>query len=300
MRTEGDTWDINTSVGSTAVFVAAARALAGRRPEPLAVDPYAEVFVRAAGPEWADLLDGKVTEHSLLDPGFGASFQTFQEARTRYFDDYFAAVMAAGVRQIVILAAGLDARAYRLPWPDGTIVYELDLPPVLEFKRQALAANGDKPRADRREVPVDLREDWPKALREHGFDPAAPTAWLVEGLLPYLPADATDQLFDNIERTSAPGSRVAIEELGKQPEPAGTEVEQPESVVAARSDWESLVYNEQRPDAVRWFTARGWHAEGISLPDYLESLGRKTAVASDSVQLMPSLIGLTTAVRPAS
>src|SRR5437879_3664252 len=106
MRTDGDSWDINTSVGSTALFVAAARAIAARRPDALAVDPYAEVFLRAAGAEWATLIDGdaeQTREHPLYSADFGRTFVEFQAARTRYFDDYFEAVTAAGIRQIVIL-----------------------------------------------------------------------------------------------------------------------------------------------------------------------------------------------------
>src|SRR5215218_2182529 len=133
VRTENDSWDIQTSVGSTALFVAAARALEAQKHNPAAVDPYAEVFCRAVGGEWADLLDGRAPEHPLRTE-FGEHFVDFQGVRTRYFDTYFEAAAAAGVRQIVLLAAGLDSRAYRLPWPDGTVVFELDQPQVLEFK----------------------------------------------------------------------------------------------------------------------------------------------------------------------
>jgi methyltransferase (TIGR00027 family) len=139
MRTDKDTWDITTSVGSTALFVAAARALEGQKPEPLSVDPYAEVFCRAVGGGWADVLDGNqdgtesdvyedAPAYSRLRSDFGEHFVSFQGARTKYFDAYFAKASESGVRQIVILAAGLDSRAYRLPWPDGTVVYELDHP----------------------------------------------------------------------------------------------------------------------------------------------------------------------------
>ncbi|MGW4843280.1 class I SAM-dependent methyltransferase [Nocardia brasiliensis] len=299
MRTEGDTWDITTSVGSTALFAAAARALAGRRPDPLAVDPFAEIFLRAAGAEWADLLDGKAADHPLLAPGFGAVFQTFMAARTKYFDDYFAAASAAGVGQVVILAAGLDARAYRLPWPDGTVVYELDQPSVLEFKSQTLAAHGDEPRAERREVPIDLREDWPKALRASGFDVTAPTAWLAEGLLLYLPAVAVDQLFEHIAQASAPGSRVAIEELGVVPEQARAALaQQPESPLNGGADWVHLIYNEQRSDAAQWFGAHGWHTAGHTLLDYLAVVGRDIGSSTPDALLVPSLVSLVTAIRP--
>ena len=189
MRTDDDSWDITTSVGSTALFVAAARALEARKPDPLAVDPYAEVFCRAVGGHWADVVDGKAPE-SKMETEFGGHFVNFQGARTRYFDNFFVRAADAGVRQIVLLAAGLDSRAYRLPWPRGTVVYELDQPRVLDFKRQVLADQGDEPTAERREVAVDLRADWVRALLHAGFDPTRPAAFLAEGLLVYLPATA--------------------------------------------------------------------------------------------------------------
>lgn len=157
MRSDGDTWDITTSVGSTALFVATARALEAQKPEPLAVDPYAELFCRAVGGSWADVLDGKAPDHDLKSEDFGRHFVDFQGARTRYFDAYFERAAAAGARQVVVLAAGLDSRAYRLPWPDGTTVFELDQPQVLDFKREVLGQHGVQPRAERREIAVDLR-----------------------------------------------------------------------------------------------------------------------------------------------
>ena len=133
MRTDNDTWDITTSVGSTALFVAAARALEAQKPDPVAVDPFAEIFCRAVGGQWADLLDGAAPEHALKSE-FGADFVNFQGVRTKYFDTYFTKAAAAGVRQIVLLAAGLDSRAYRLDWPAETVVFELDQAQVLEFQ----------------------------------------------------------------------------------------------------------------------------------------------------------------------
>lgn len=204
MRTDNDTWDITTSVGSTALFVAAARALEAQKPDPAAVDPYAEIFCRAVGGEWADLLDGEAPDHALRNADFGAHFVDFQAVRIKYFDDYFRAAATAGVRQIVLLAAGLDSRAYRLDWPDRTVVYELDQPRVLEFKRHAL--DGHTPRAERREVPVDLRNDWPRALRDNGFDPNEPSAWIAEGLLIYLPASAQRELFTGLRGEAGRGA----------------------------------------------------------------------------------------------
>jgi methyltransferase (TIGR00027 family) len=293
MRTDGDSWDITTSVGSTALFVAAARALGARRPGPLAVDPFAEVFLRAAGGDWAALLDGELPEHPLAVPGFGDEFQEYQIARTRYFDDYVRAAGAAGVRQVVILAAGLDSRAYRLTWPDGTAVYELDQPRVLEFKRETLAANGDKPHAERVEVAADLREDWPTTLREHGFDPAVPTAWLVEGLLIYLPAAAQDQLFDTIDRLSVPGSRVAVEQM----EPLPAEAIAATDSTAHGAEWLRLIYNEPHSEAAAWFRDRGWTADRVYIPDYQREQGRPEP-GQEPGAVMSSLVSLVTALRP--
>ena len=261
-------------MGSTALFVAAARALEAQRDEPLAVDPYAEVFCRAVGGEWAELLDGGAPDHKL-NTEFGRFFQTFQGARTRYFDNYFREVASAGVRQIVILAAGLDSRAYRLPWSENTVLFELDQPRVLEFKREVLARHGDAATAQRREVAVDLREDWPTALRANGFEPAKPSAWLAEGLLIYLPADAQAQLFTGIDSLAAPGSHVAVEEGEPMDSAVLEEKRAQEHAEGEANSWFSLVYNEKTKDAVDWFGERGWDAVATPLTEYVRSLGRE-------------------------
>jgi methyltransferase (TIGR00027 family) len=133
--------------------------------------------------------------------------------RTRFFDDFFMAATNDGIGQAVILASGLDARAYRLPWPAGTTVYEIDQPRVIEFKTRALADLGAAPTADRRTVAVDLRHDWPAALKGAGFDPTQPAAWSAEGLMPFLPPEAQDRLLDNITLLSTAGSQLATENL---------------------------------------------------------------------------------------
>jgi methyltransferase (TIGR00027 family) len=274
VRTDNDTWDITTSVGSTALFVATARVLHGQRDEPLAVDQYAEVFCRAVGGSWADVLDGKAPDHPLKTE-WGEVFQTFQGARTRFFDNYFRGATADGVRQIVILAAGLDSRAYRLAWPDGTVVFELDQPKVLEFKRQVLADHGDAPTADRRAVAVDLREDWPKALHNSGFDPDKPSAWLAEGLLMYLPESAQEQLYTGIDTLAASGSHVALEEM--QPLPADAlEAKRAEERAEGQRPgtfW-TLIYNQMHRDAVSWFGEHGWDAEATPVDDYFRLVGQ--------------------------
>lgn len=277
MRSEGDTWDITTSVGSTALFVATARALEAQKPHPLAVDPYAEIFCRAVGGPAADVLDGNDPDHQLKTADFGEAFVNFQGARTRYFDDYFRRAAGAGVRQVVVLAAGLDSRAYRLDWAAGTTIFELDQPQVLDFKREVLADAGAQPRAERREIAIDLREDWPQALRASGFDPAKPSAWIAEGLLIYLPATAQEQLFTGIHGLASPGSHVAVEDgAPMEPEDFQAAVQQ-EREAAAQGDQRvffQLVYNERCAPATEWFGTRGWTAVGTPLADYLREVGR--------------------------
>jgi methyltransferase (TIGR00027 family) len=277
VRTDDDNWDITTSVGSTALFVATARALEAQKPDPVAIDPFAEVFCRAVGGNAADVLDGKKPEHQLKTPDWGEHFVNFQAARTRYFDDYFHRAVDAGVRQIVILAAGLDSRAYRLPWPGDTTIFELDRPQVLDFKREVLAEQGAKPNAERREVAVDLREDWPRALQDSGFDGAKPSAWIAEGLLIYLPAAAEQQLLTGIDALAAPASHVAVEDgAPMSPDDYEAAVEE-ERAAAAEGDqrvWAQLVYNERHAPADQWFAERGWTAVATPLADYLREVGR--------------------------
>ena len=225
LRTHDDTWDIKTSVGSTAVMVAAARAVETERPDALIRDPYAKLLVEGAnaGVLWEAMLDPDVTAKiEALDEESAAHLhhmRGYQAVRTKFFDEFFLSATEGGIHQAVILASGLDSRAYRLTWPAGTTVYEIDQPDVIEFKTRTLAELGAEPTAQRRAVAMDLRYDWPSALIEEGFDPNQPTAWSAEGLLGYLPPDAQDRLLDSITELSAPGSRIATE-TGYEPSSA--------------------------------------------------------------------------------
>jgi methyltransferase (TIGR00027 family) len=263
-RTEDDSWDLASSVGATATMVATSRAMASRGPEPLLNDPFAEPLVRAVGlAPFVRILDG---DSSLeADPLLNRKTRTEQmTVRTRFFDDFFTSAAAAGVRQAVILASGLDTRGYRLPWGDGVVVYEIDQPQVIEFKTRTLTDLGAAPTAELRTVAIDLREDWPAALRAEGFDTHRPTAWSAEGLLPYLPADAQDRLFDNIAALSAPGSRLATEHV---PDPNAFTDERLQQI----SDrWRSagfdlnaadLFYVGERAVVVDYLTEHGWHVD---------------------------------------
>lgn len=276
-RFDGDTWDLASSVGVTATGVAAARALASRGPNPLIDDPFAEPLVKAVGADvFTRMLSGEL-ELGDEDPEFNRQRMAERiTVRTRYFDDFFTAATDAGIRQAVILASGLDARAYRLRWPSGTTVYEVDQPQVIEFKTTTLADLGAHPTADLRVVGIDLREDWPAALRAKGFDLAQPTAWIAEGLLVYLPPDAADQLFDNIASLSAPGSRVATEYV------PNTDIFTGERAQARSERWRrlgvnvdmaELVYHGKRSNLIRYLEAGGWHVTADTVPDLYAASG---------------------------
>lgn len=290
LRSDDDTWDIATSVGSTAVMVAAARAFETEQPDPLITDPYARLLVAGAGTGvWESLLDSGLTSTlAEFDAEMAVIFthmRNYQAVRTHFFDAYYADAAAAGIRQVVILASGLDSRAYRLQWPAGTEIYEIDQPLVLEYKAATLAQHGVTPSAGRHEVPVDLRLDWPAALRSAGFDPSAPTAWLAEGLLMYLPAEAQDRLFLNIGLLSAPGSRIAAETMRTQAGERREELRERFAGVADKLGWkqmpdiQGLTYDEpDRADPAEWLDAHGWRATVVESQDEMTRLGRWTDV----------------------
>ncbi|HZC08664.1 MAG TPA: class I SAM-dependent methyltransferase [Mycobacterium sp.] len=276
-RFDGDSWDPASSVGATATMVAASRALASQGPDALLDDPFADPLVRAVGlAPFIRLIDGEVTldeDDPALDGRTRAEQMT---VRTRFFDDFFINATEAGIRQAVILASGLDTRAYRLPWPAGTVVYEIDQPQVIEFKTNTLANLAANPTAERRTVSIDLRDDWPKALRQHGFDVNQPTAWSAEGLLPYLPPEAQDRLFDNITALSAPGSQLATEHI------SNPDAFSEESVRHIGERWRragfdlnpaDLFYQGERSIVVDYLTGHNWQVAAHPAPELYERNG---------------------------
>ena len=288
-RYEGDTWDLASSVGITATMVAAARAMATRDDRPLINDPFAEPLVRAVG---VDLLTRLATGdlqpaelNDVQDGATGSSGAMSRMAdnmavRTKYFDEFFLDATKAGIKQVVILASGLDSRAYRLPWPAATVVYEIDQPQVIEFKSGTLAELGAEPTADRRAVAIDLRDDWPAALRAAGFDSAQPTAWSAEGLLGYLPPEAQDRLLDTITELSVPGSRLATESATNL-EP-GDEENMRERMRGISDQWRThgfdldmtdLVYFGDRNEAAAYLSDHGWVLTPSSVADLFAANG---------------------------
>ncbi|WP_407688459.1 class I SAM-dependent methyltransferase [Mycobacterium sp. HUMS_1102779] len=286
-RAHDDSWDLASSVGVTATMVAAGRAMATRDPRHLIDDPFAEPLVRAVGVDFfTKLLDGEL-DPAAFENASPVRMQAMVDGmalRTRYFDDYFAAATASGVRQAVILASGLDARAYRLPWPSGTLVYEIDQPEVIDFKSNALSAIGAQPSAVRRTIPIDLRADWPTALTAAGLDTAAPTAWLAEGLLIYLPPDAQDRLFDDVTALSAPGSTIGTEFVPGIVDFDAERVREMSSPFREHGvdiDMASLVYAGERNHVVDYLRSRGWNVEGVTRTELFQRHGMDVPAAED-------------------
>ncbi len=291
LRTHDDTWDIATSVGSTAVMVAAARAAETEQHDALIRDPHAQLLVAGAGTgAWTTMLDETVVERAAaIDPEVAAIFRhmrNYQAVRTHFFDEHFTSAAASGLRQVVILASGLDSRAYRLDWPADTTVFEIDQPKVLEYKAATLADNDVKPAAMLHQVPADLRHDWPQALRDNGFDPAQPTAWLAEGLLMYLPADAQDRLFELVTELSAPGSRIAAETVGIHSDERRAQMQErfqrisDELGIEREFDVAELMYNDpDRADVAEWLGEHGWRAKAVASQDEMRRLGRFVQLA---------------------
>jgi methyltransferase (TIGR00027 family) len=292
VRTDDDSWDITESVGATALGVAAARAAETESDNPLISDRFARVFLDTAGDgEWdwygAPELPAAVVEAAPELPLRMKSMVSYFASRTKFFDTFFLDAANAGIRQVVILAAGLDARSWRLPWPDGVTVYELDQPRVLDFKASTLHEHGADPACNRVGVPVDLRQDWPKALRQAGFDASAPSAWSAEGLLMYLPATAQELLFNRIQALTATSSRVGIEALAPNfadPEAAAQRRERMDRVRAlmAKVDpqreiprTDELWYFEEREDVADWWGRHGWQVTVTPSDELMTGYGRK-------------------------
>lgn len=296
-RTDDDSWDITQSVGATALGVAAARAAETESENPLINDPFARVFVNAAGEGmWSVYANSDVRAKLLeIEPDAQNRLKLmvdFMATRTAFFDEFFLGAADSGVRQVVILASGLDARSWRLPWPEGTVVYELDQPKVLEFKGATLREHGANPTAQLVNIAIDLRQDWPKALQESGFDASKPSAWSAEGLVRYLPAQAQDLLFERIVSLSAPGSWLASNVPGEgfsDPEKVRRQREDMHRIRATAAklidaeitDFDELWYPEQRTAVDSWLRDRGWDVLSLNFPELMGRYHRSIPPGSE-------------------
>jgi methyltransferase (TIGR00027 family) len=293
-RTDNDTWDITESVGATALGVASARAAESESDNPLIRDPFARVFLDAVGDGVWNWYSGPQLPPELVEaePELPLQMQAmvgYMASRTAFFDSFFLDATNSGIQQAVILAAGLDARSWRLPWPDGTTVFELDQPRVLDFKASTLAEHGAQPACHRVAVPVDLRQDWPTALREAGFDASAPSVWSAEGLMPYLPAAAQELLFERVQGLTVAGSRIGVEALGPaflDPEARTRRRARMDRVraVFAKVDpqrevprTDELWYFEEREDVGEWFGRHGWAVTVTPSLELMAGYGRRPA-----------------------
>ena len=300
-RTDNDTWDLATSVGATATMVAAARAIATKADQPVIEDRYAEPLVRAVGvgffTRW---VNGDLVAADVDDEESSWKLEHMpaaMAARTRFFDSFFRDATQAGIRQAVILASGLDARAYRLAWPADMTVFEIDQPQVIEFKAVTLAKLGAEPQADLRTVAVDLRNDWPKVLAEAGFDASRPTAWIAEGLFGYLPPEAQDRLLDNIAALSAGGSRLAVEAIPDRPQQDREKAREMMRRATAKwrehgfeLDWEELGFEGERNDVAAYLQNLGWQTVGTPMRQLLADNGfPEIRQANDSVSVADTI-----------
>jgi len=270
-------WDIGSGPGVTALGLAYARTVESGMPDRLIDDPFARWFV-----------DATETRLPMLtrwpEPGIEVTDQQklhlhgsrYIGLRTRYYDDWLRDAAASGVRQLVLLGAGLDTRAYRLDWPAGIRFFEIDQPAVLAFKEKVLTERAASPTCELVPVAVDLRDDWAGALRRAGFDPSAATAWLAEGLLAYLPAQAEAELFGQIDALSAPGSRLALDRIvGDLAEDGAAQLRQ----LSKRSGMEmdQMISTEARTDVLAWLAEHRWSAREEDATASAERYGRDLA-----------------------
>lgn len=249
--------NIVSGVGLTALAAAAGRAVESSRPDRLVEDPFAAAFVAAAQSpvplpvRWPDPDAAVSDQQMLLLHGAG-----YVGLRSRFCDDQLLQVCSDGVRQVVVLGAGLDTRAFRLDWPAGVRLFEIDQPTVVEFKDGVLREQGAHARCVRHVVGIDLRHDWATALTDAGFDADLPTVWLAEGLLQYLPADAERELFERIDVLSAPGSHIVVEHTANLTSLAGERLREISERTGIAMD--QLVDPQTRPDPATWLAERGW------------------------------------------
>jgi methyltransferase (TIGR00027 family) len=275
-RSEHDTWDAASSVGATATGAAAVRAVISRQPDPLIIDPFAADLVERAGIEAFAALAARRIEPAAVFGEMASPIVEGTSIRTKVHDEYLLDRTAQGVRQVVVLASGLDTRAYRLPWPAGTTVFDLDQLSMIAFKTTTLVGIDAMASCDHRPVGADLRYDWPGALTAAGFDSTQSTVWFVEGLLPYLPPPAQDALLDHITDLSAHGSSLIVESVtdARKAEHHKFRAGVDEMSQLQNLDVGNLMYDGHRHETGEYLQNLGWTTTMVSIAEMYEEAGR--------------------------
>jgi methyltransferase (TIGR00027 family) len=266
--------DVPEGVGATALGAAMMRARESARAGGLFVDPYAAAFVAAAPPIFED---GPDAEDDPAIAGLEAAFAEVVAVRTRFFDDFVTRAVTSGCRQVVIVGAGLDTRAFRLEWPTDVRLFELDRPDVLRFKERVLAENAASPRCERITVAVDLQQSgWSTSATDLGLEPAKPTAWVAEGLIPYLANDAAGRLLDAVGGLSSPGSHLALDHAGGEDDVVLRQARSMESMADIASMWQGGLSE----GASRWLAHHGWRTETVHGETLSIEYGRRVSPAT--------------------
>lgn len=252
-------WDVATGVGITALAVAVGRAIETIRPNGLVRDRFAEAFIKAAGAivPLPHIIDGP-TERVTHVEQLWDTLAIGLGLRSKFFDDYYIDSWRADVGQAVLVGAGLDSRAFRLAWPKGCTLFEIDQPSVIEFKERVLGGLKAQPRCVRHVVGSDLCRNWTEELEYAGFDATRSTTWLVEGVFPYLSKNDERQLLDSIHRLSAPGSRIGATYF---PRSQFDKSESGRELNEFGFDLSLLLNREAREDMDRYLAAKGWDVE---------------------------------------
>ncbi|NLU66085.1 SAM-dependent methyltransferase [Streptomyces sp. HNM0574] len=276
----GERGDIVSGVGMTALAVAAGRAMEATRADPLVSDPYAAHFVTAARPPVPMPVSLAELTPEMATEALWAMVTEYVGVRTRAFDDHLREAVGHGITQVVLLAPGLDARPFRLRWPSGTVCFELDRPAVLDFKLRTLAERGARPGCTHRPVRAGLREDWADALEAAGFERDRPTVWVAEGLLPCLPGEAEERLFARIGALSAPGSRIAVEQVGRVAELTRSELMRHSGGILG-AELGAMVHGDLRAPSDRRLAALGWHTRTVTAEVAAAAYGRTLTAAAE-------------------
>ena len=203
------TVDTTNPIAPTSRWMAAARARESERADRLFDDPLAAALAGPEGFAWLERM-----EFAAQSDGPGL----YPVIRTRFFDDFLLdACRRLEVRQVVLAAAGLDTRAFRLDWPPETRLFEMDLPEVLDAKEDAIDKAGAKPNCERRTIRVDLsQETWPEALLGAGYQPESPSVWLIEGLFFYLTRAAVHGLLEKVGALTVAGSLLGLDVMNRE------------------------------------------------------------------------------------